>query len=168
MAGSVGQEPGTVVTCSPEETRELGRRLARLLQAGDVLRLTGDLGAGKTTFVQGLAQGLETDQPATSPSFTLLHDHPGQVRLYHLDLYRLSPADLGEVGVDEVMSGEAVVAVEWAERLPPALSGDGLDIAIEFDPADEQVRRFRFSARGRRGERLLQEFREVAHARAGD
>lgn len=167
VARGVGQELRTV-SCSPEETRELGGRLARLLQAGDVLRLTGDLGAGKTTFVQGLAEGLETDQPATSPSFTLLHDHLGLLPLYHLDLYRLRPADLGEVGVEEVMRGEAVVAVEWAERLPPALSGHGLDIAIEFDLANDQVRHFRFSPRGPRGERLLQEFREAGHARAGD
>jgi tRNA threonylcarbamoyladenosine biosynthesis protein TsaE len=157
-----------LVSHSAQESRDLGRRLACLLQPGDVICLQGDLGAGKTTFVQGLAEGLETDQPATSPSFTLLHQHPGRLRLHHLDLYRLGPADLADIGVEELVGEDGVAVIEWAERLPPGLRQQGLEIAIEFDPNDENTRWFCFSARGHRGTALLDQLREACDARAGD
>ncbi|MBN1458936.1 MAG: tRNA (adenosine(37)-N6)-threonylcarbamoyltransferase complex ATPase subunit type 1 TsaE, partial [Armatimonadetes bacterium] len=115
-----------LLSFSAEETRRFGDSLARVLAPGDLLCLFGDLGAGKTTFVQGLARGLGTDEPATSPSFTLIHEHPGPVPLYHLDLYRLGPGDLGEAGVEEALRAPAVLAVEWAERLPRELCSDCL------------------------------------------
>jgi tRNA threonylcarbamoyladenosine biosynthesis protein TsaE len=136
------------------------------LQPGDLLCLRGDLGAGKTALVQGLAEGLEAAEPATSPGFTLIHRHQGRIPLYHLDLYRLGPADLPDIGVEEVLGGEAVVVVEWAERLPCGLSGDGLDIEMQFDAVDEQTRRFRLSPRGFRGKQILRALEERLHARA--
>ncbi len=157
-----------ISTSSPEQTRTLGRKLAHLLAPGDLVCLRGDLGAGKTTLVQGIAEGLETDQPATSPSFTLLHQHQGRLLLHHLDLYRLGPADLADIGVEDLIGGEGVVVVEWAERLPPALAGDRLDIAIEFDPACDEVRHFHLSGRGARAGLLLDQLREENDAHPGD
>lgn len=143
-------------TCTANATRELGRVLAARLEPGDVLCLRGELGAGKTTFIQGLAEGLGVTDPATSPSFTILHEHHGRLHFYHLDLYRLAPRDLADIGIEEILAAEAVVAIEWAERLPAELCGDGLDLKIDFEHSDENLRRFRFRARGERGTRILE------------
>ena len=151
-------------TCTADATRELGRVLAARLQPGDVLCLRGELGAGKTTFIQGLAEGLGVTDPVTSPSFTLIHEHRGRLRFYHLDLYRLAPVDLADIGIEEVLAAEAVVAIEWAERLPADLCGDGLDLDIDFEQSDENVRRFHFQARGERGRRILESLREEPDA----
>lgn len=93
--------------------------LARDLTAGSVLLLSGDLGAGKTAFVRGLAEGLGIDPgEVTSPTFTLVHEYRGgRIPLIHVDLYRLDRADLDEIGLDEELASQGVVAIEWAERL---------------------------------------------------
>ena len=155
-------------TSSAAETRCLGRALTARVCPGDLICLRGKLGAGKTTLIQGLAEGLETTEPATSPGFTLIHQHEGRFPLYHLDLYRLGPADLAEIGVEEIMACEAVVAVEWSERLPAALCSDGLDIEMEFDSAADETRHLRLRARGPRGERILAGLREEWDARTRD
>lgn len=153
-----------VATQSPAQTRRLGRRLARLLLPGDLICLRGELGAGKTTLIQGIAAGLGAAQPATSPSFTLLHHHPGRVPLYHLDLYRLGPGDLGDIGLEELIGGEAVVAVEWSERLPPALCREALLVEMDFGEAGPRSRRIRFRAGGERGQRVLAALLEEKNA----
>ena len=160
-----GRPAGDVVliTRSAQDTRSLGRTLAAALCPGDVMCLHGELGAGKTTFIQGVAEGLGVSEPATSPSFTLLHEHRGRLPFYHLDLYRLAAADLTEVGVEEVLGSEAVVAVEWAERLPAGLCPDALVIVIGFDPRDEARRRIRFRASGPRGRRMLEAVAATNH-----
>ena len=108
-------------TGSPEQTLALGAGLAKLLRPGDVLALEGQLGAGKTVFVKGLARGLGTDPalPVTSPSFTLLHEYPGPLPLYHFDFYRLARLEdaLG-LGYEEYFDGDGVCAVEWADKFP--------------------------------------------------
>ncbi len=145
------------------ETRRLGAALARLLAPGDLLCLFGELGAGKTTFVQGLASGLGSEEPATSPSFTLIHEHPGPIPLYHLDLYRLGPGDLAEAGVEEALRAPAIAAVEWAERLPRELRRDALEIEIAFG-AQPDARRLLFRASGRRSSHLISHFEATVHA----
>lgn len=107
-----------VVTSSEEETAAAGERLAATLAAGDVVLLYGNLGAGKTAFVRGLARGFGAD-PAevSSPTFTLVQEYAGpRATLYHVDLYRLDPAEVDDLGLDELVSADGVVAVEWAER----------------------------------------------------
>ena len=110
---------GTFTTRSEEETLALAARLAAGLTAGMTLLLFGDLGAGKTAFVRGLAAGLGIDPlEVTSPTFTLVHDYPGgRLPLQHVDLYRLDAAELDEVGLDPELAEQGVVAIEWAERL---------------------------------------------------
>ncbi len=110
---------------SEEETRAIASAFARQLQAGTVVLLSGDLGAGKTAFVRGLADGLLIDMDeVTSPTFTLVHEYRGgRLPLIHVDLYRLDRADLDEIGLDEDLAATGVTAVEWAERMSRAIPG---------------------------------------------
>lgn len=109
----------TYFTESEGETRAVGARVAAGLQPGTVLLLSGDLGAGKTALVRGLAEGLGLDpDEVTSPTFTLVHEYRGgRLPLIHVDLYRLDRADLDEVGLDPDLAAQGVTAVEWAERM---------------------------------------------------
>jgi len=108
-----------VETRSPEETREFAAQLARKLQVGDVVLLFGDLGAGKTTFVQGLARGLGVPEECyvQSPTFALINEYPGSVPLFHVDLYRLEPEDVYDLGLEELLE-RGILVIEWSERLP--------------------------------------------------
>jgi tRNA threonylcarbamoyladenosine biosynthesis protein TsaE len=114
-----------IVSNSEQETREIAAALARDLTMGSVLLLSGDLGAGKTAFVRGLAEGLGIDPgEVTSPTFTLVHEYRGgRVPLIHVDLYRLDRADLDEIGLDQDLAATGVVAIEWSERLSRAIPG---------------------------------------------
>ena len=139
--------------------RDIGRRLAELLRPGDVIRLEGPLGAGKTTLTQGIARGLGVDQPVTSPSFALIHEHVAvradeRFPLFHADLYRLSGLlDAESIGLDEYLDGRGVLVVEWGSRAAESLPDDGLLIRLE--PVGES-RDVRVEALGPRG-------REIAH-----
>ena len=110
---------------SQDETHRIAAAWAASLQPGAVVLLSGDLGAGKTAFVRGLAQGLGIDPgDVTSPTFTLVHEYrAGRLPLIHVDLYRLDSADLDEIGLDENLASHGVTAVEWAERLSRPISG---------------------------------------------
>ena len=155
MNAAASVQTGTYTSHDPEETFEYGRRVGESLQGGEVLLLSGTLGAGKTVFTKGLAAGLGLD-PAevSSPSFTLVNRHAeGRLVLYHLDLYRLAEGHgaAHAVELDELLADErAVIVIEWAERmgryrLPPAtfrvhLDGDGEDprrISITRDADSE-------------------------------
>ncbi|MFZ5453413.1 MAG: tRNA (adenosine(37)-N6)-threonylcarbamoyltransferase complex ATPase subunit type 1 TsaE [Thermodesulfobacteriota bacterium] len=146
---------------SPEATRALAAALGEMVAPGDVLALKGELGSGKTEFVHGLAQGLEVPETAgvASPSFTLVHEYPGRLALVHIDLYRLEnlPQEMLP-DLEEYLSGDRVVAVEWAERLGALLPVDYLEVEIAI--TGENTREFTIRGYGQRGEdlakRLLQ------------
>lgn len=109
-----------LVTRNAEQTRSLGRLIGQSLQNGIVIRLLGDLGSGKTCFVQGLAIGLKVPEgfAVTSPTYTLINEFPGRMPLFHVDLYRIHSSDDAEaIGFYDIMTPKNVVAVEWAERL---------------------------------------------------
>ncbi len=131
-----------LTTSSAAETRELGMRCGRLLQAPAVLALIGDLGSGKTVFVQGLARGLDLPEAwvVTSPTFTLINAYPGRLPLFHVDLYRLGDgdADIEELGLAEILDGRGVVAVEWAEKLPRSEACERLEIRFSFCPGENE------------------------------
>ena len=114
---------GVEVRCrGAAQTQALAYHLAPLLEAGDVLVLSGGLGAGKTTFVQGLARGLGVTEPVTSPSFTLVRRYQGRLVLVHADLYRLDRVhEVLDLGIDELAGDDGVVAVEWGEVARPHL-----------------------------------------------
>ncbi len=149
----------TYYTHSAAETRALAARLGGLLGPGDTLCLIGDLGAGKTTWTQGLALGLglPPDEPVNSPTFTLVSEHPGgRVPLFHFDVYRLdSAAGLYDLAFDEYLSGDGVVVIEWADKIADALPADRLEITLT--PESPDSRRVVVAARGRRAEALLAE-----------
>lgn len=136
----------SVETRSPEETLQLGERIGRSISSGLVIALIGPLGAGKTQWVKGLARGMgEADsRKVTSPTFTLVQEYRGRLTLYHIDAYRLkSAAELAALGFDEMITGESVVVVEWADRAASLIPRDALTIRIE--PTGDTSRRFHFS-----------------------
>ena len=122
----------TVITNSAAETRELGKRLAEKLKAGDVILLEGDLGAGKSEFARGVAKGLGVTETVTSPSFTILNVYEsGKLPLYHFDWYRLeSSEELYELGMDEYLGGNGIALVEWPAQCPDAVPEEYLWIRI--------------------------------------
>ena len=127
---------------SPEDTHALGEALGRQLGHGTVIALTGDLGAGKTAFVQGLARGLGVGQEyaVTSPTYSLVNEYPGRVPLFHVDLYRLvPPTDPETLGLDALDGGQGVVAMEWAERMDPDALGDHLKLTFAMDGNDSRI-----------------------------
>jgi tRNA threonylcarbamoyladenosine biosynthesis protein TsaE len=120
-----------IVTNTEQDTSATGERLAGALRSGDVVLLFGELGAGKTAFVRGLARGLGTpEEDVSSPTFTLIQEYlHGRVPLYHVDLYRLEPPEITDLGLDELISGEAIVAIEWADRWPDRPT-DAIEVTI--------------------------------------
>ena len=122
-----------------EETRDLGRTIGTLIKHPLVIALTGDLGSGKTAFVQGLARGLEVpaEYYITSPTFTLINEYPGRCPLVHVDLYRLEDIhDFEDIGLDDLMYDQAVIAIEWADKLSEGLPAEHLAIIMEIIDAD--------------------------------
>jgi len=107
-----------VITASEEETSLAGEALGRDLKPGDVVLLFGDLGAGKTAFVRGMARGIGADpEDVSSPTFTIVQEYAGRsATLYHVDLYRLESAEIDDLGLDDLVSSDGIVAIEWAER----------------------------------------------------
>jgi tRNA threonylcarbamoyladenosine biosynthesis protein TsaE len=137
---------GERVTNSEEETAGVARELAATLKAGDVVLLSGNLGAGKTAFVRGLAAGLGVDpEEVSSPTFTLVHEHRGgRLTLYHADLYRLEKVATEELGLEEMGVSDGVLAIEWPDRLAHALPGAA---AVQIEIVDENRRRITYSIR---------------------
>lgn len=147
----------------PEATGELAARLGRLATAGLVIGLSGTLGSGKTTFVQGLARGLGVPSTCrvTSPTFTLINDYPGRLPLYHADLYRLGmDADLESIGLMDLMGGDGVLAIEWADLAPGGLPE--IWLAVHLDIVAEIERRITFTAYGLEPGNLLKRLAEPA------
>ena len=145
-----------ITTNSAEETVALGKRLGSLLGAGDVVALSGPLGSGKTYLTKGIALGLGVgdSRAVRSPTFILVSEYEGRLRLYHVDAYRLEgPADLESLGSDDFIFSGGVTVVEWAERVRDALPAEHL--WVECRHAGESRRTYRFSACGRRSEVIV-------------
>ena len=130
----------TSLTHSEEDTQKVARDLAATLNAGDVLLLSGDLGAGKTTFVRGLAEGLGIDPgEVSSPTFTLVHEYRGgRLTLYHADLYRLENTATDDLGLEEIGVQDGVLAIEWPDRLPEEFPSS-LPVRIELGRDDTRL-----------------------------
>ncbi len=133
----------------------LAETLAGLLQAGDVLTLEGDLGAGKTHFTKGLAAGLGVKTVVNSPTFTIIKEYSGQLPLYHMDVYRLTEED-EELGLEEYFQGDGVSVVEWAHLMEQQLPKEKLTCSLRHLGEDKRL--LVFKAQGERYERLLKEF----------
>jgi tRNA threonylcarbamoyladenosine biosynthesis protein TsaE len=143
----------TLKSRSPAETRRIGARLGRLLQAGDVVLLTGELGSGKTCLVQGIGRGLAVPDPVTSKSFVLLGEYQGRLTLYHSDLYRLEdPLEAEDLALTEYCA-EGALVVEWADRAWEVFPPEHL--LVRLDITGTRERDLTLEARGERYERLL-------------
>ena len=144
-----------ITTHSADETQALGQKLASRLASGDVIAYFGDLGAGKTAFTRGLAQGLGITDPVTSPTYTIVNEYlSGRIPLFHFDMYRLGSSDeLFDIGWEDYLARGGVCAVEWSENVEDALR-DAIHITIEKDPLEPDTRRItieggsRFEAAG--------------------
>ncbi len=144
-----------VATSGEEETRSLGETLGRVLQKGDVILLSGDLGTGKTCLTQGIGRGLDSAAPVNSPSFVLMNEYRGRETLFHVDLYRIEDVEeLDDLGLWDYAE-KGVLVIEWPERGAELLPGDGLVIELRYGDIDRQ-RRLRFLPRGARGEQLVE------------
>jgi tRNA threonylcarbamoyladenosine biosynthesis protein TsaE len=150
----------SVITSSPEQTWETGQLLGKLLDAGDTVCLYGDLGAGKTNFAYGIAQGLGVrERYITSPTFTFVNEYRGRVPLYHIDLYRLKgPEELENLGFDEYIESDGVTVIEWAERAEDELPAESLSVYLSA--LDEKSRELGFLAEGERYEKLVEELKQ--------
>jgi tRNA threonylcarbamoyladenosine biosynthesis protein TsaE len=119
-------------TESPEETIELGEKVAKLLNSGDIVCLQGDLGAGKTYLAKGILKGLEVSEEVTSPTYTLVNEYQGQLAAYHIDLYRISDhRELYNIGFEEYLYGEGVTIIEWPDKAGPLMPDNYLNITIK-------------------------------------
>ncbi|MGV1098305.1 tRNA (adenosine(37)-N6)-threonylcarbamoyltransferase complex ATPase subunit type 1 TsaE [Thiovibrio sp. JS02] len=125
-------------------TARLGRYLGEIARPGDVITLSGSLGAGKTTLTQAIGQGLQVPESCyiTSPTFSLMHEYPGRLPLYHMDLYRLTDeTEIEELGFEEYFHGAGLTVIEWPDRLGSLMPGDRLEITMDFQPpASRQCR----------------------------
>jgi tRNA threonylcarbamoyladenosine biosynthesis protein TsaE len=151
------------LTGSAEETEGLGEALASHLERGDIVILSGPLGAGKTRFATGVARGLGSRDPVRSPSFTLVNEYQGREALLHVDLYRLETRDVESLGIDEGFE-RAVLIVEWGEKLPSRWRGEALELRFERLAGDE--RRIVASAAAGRGLALLDSWCNAVAGRA--
>ncbi|MDP8976941.1 MAG: tRNA (adenosine(37)-N6)-threonylcarbamoyltransferase complex ATPase subunit type 1 TsaE [Actinomycetota bacterium] len=131
----------TALTKSADDTRELGAAVASLASAGDVILLSGDLGAGKTTFAQGFGRGLGVQDEIVSPTFTLIRSYEGRLTLVHCDVYRLDHLqEVIDLGLAEMVDGNAVALVEWGDVAAPGLPADHLETRIELTESDDERR----------------------------
>ena len=145
-----------IVTKTPQELTYLGERLAVFLQAGDIIALDGELGAGKTTLSQGIAKGLGVTELVNSPTFTLIHEYrSGRLPFYHFDVYRLKKAEeLEDLGYEDYFYGDGVTVVEWAEMIEAYLPEEYLHLVISHVPEGREIA---LLARGQRYETLVEE-----------
>jgi tRNA threonylcarbamoyladenosine biosynthesis protein TsaE len=151
---------------SAEQTQRFGARLGERLRPGDLLTLSGDLGAGKTTFISGVNRGWGSADQVTSPTFVLVNEYrrpDGQV-LWHLDCYRLSSAQEAlAFGFDDLLDSGGVMVIEWPEHIQAALPPERLALTLQW--SGDTRRNLRLEARGERYQALLDEFRQAAFAR---
>ena len=140
-------------TKNEEELLALGERLGNLLEKNDVLILTGELGAGKTTFTKGLAKGLDIYQMIKSPTYTIVREYEGRLPLYHLDVYRIE-GDADSIDLDEFLFGGGVTVIEWGHLLGEDLPDSYLELEFLKEDAGRQLRS---NAQGHRAEQLLKE-----------
>lgn len=132
------------ITHSETETEAFGEKLAQRLRPGDIVALYGDLGAGKTAFVRGMARGLKSPNRVTSPTFTIVNEYEGEIPLFHFDMYRLGGADeLFGIGWDDYLARGGICVVEWSENVEDAF--DGTEYVINIEKLAENDRKITFS-----------------------
>jgi tRNA threonylcarbamoyladenosine biosynthesis protein TsaE len=150
-----------IQTRSASETARIGKNIGNLLLPGDVVALVGQLGAGKTQFIKGLAAGVGIGNPTyiSSPSFTLINEYPGKMPFYHIDLFRLGSVQEAEaLGLEDYFQGRGVTAIEWADRIPSLLPEEMLFVSIAY--TDHNTRSIEIIGKGKHYEDLVKELPE--------
>lgn len=151
-----------IVSQSAEQTHELGRQLGKLLQQGDIICLTGDLGAGKTAFTKGIGAGLEIKEFITSPTYTIINEYEGRIPLFHFDVYRLEGVEeMYELGYEEYFFGDGTVVVEWADIVQDIIPQERLWITI-LRGKSEDSREIILDASGERYQNIVKELEQHA------
>ncbi|RKD23576.1 tRNA threonylcarbamoyladenosine biosynthesis protein TsaE [Caminicella sporogenes DSM 14501] len=146
-----------IISRSVEETKKIGYRLGKLLEKGDVVCLTGDLGAGKTTFTKSIARGLDVEEDVTSPTFTIINEYNGRLPVYHFDVYRINDIEeMYEIGFEEYFYGEGVCIVEWASKIEEIIPNKHLWIEIRLGD-NENSREFYFKPSSNHFKKILEE-----------
>jgi tRNA threonylcarbamoyladenosine biosynthesis protein TsaE len=153
----------TIITKIPEETKNLGKEVGKLAKPGDLLAFYGELGVGKTCFIQGVSQELEVKDYVTSPSFTIVNEYQGKIPIYHFDLFRLNTEEILELGYEEYFYGEGLTVIEWAEKIEQLLPKEHLKIDIKFK--DLYERTISFISQGDRFDKLLKELSRIENFR---
>ncbi len=149
-----------LVTANYQATIAYGYQLGQLLQPQDLILLDGDLGAGKTTLTQGIAQGLGIKRPIKSPTFTLIREYQsGRIPLYHMDMYRLENSSADELGLSEYFNGDGAVVIEWSQFIKDLLPTSYLRIVLKQQQPTS--RELNFQALGYRYQQLLQQFQQA-------
>lgn len=152
-----------VISHSAEQTQRLGAKLGSLLESGDIICLSGDMGAGKTVFTTGIGLGWGTVTPITSPTYNLIHEHrreKDKQRLYHLDCYRLKDSDDAEtIGLDDILDSNSPIVFEWPERIEDTLPENRL--WVEVSVLERDRRNFVFKGTSSRYIKLIDEFRAM-------
>ena len=150
----------TIITKSPEETKNLGKEISKIIKPGDLLAFYGELGAGKTCFIQGISLGLEVKDYVTSPSFTIINEYQGKIPIYHFDLFRFDNAEeILELGYEEYFYGEGLIVIEWAEKIEQFLPKEHLKIDIKFKDCYERT--ISFISQGDRFDKFLKELSKI-------
>ncbi len=142
-----------IITNSPEKTKEIAYNLGKILDAGSLVIMTGDLGAGKTTFTQGIALGMGISKNVTSPTFTIMKVYKNKIPLYHIDAYRLEGLSQ-DLGLEEMMEDDGVCVIEWPIFIDDRLPKEHLNIDLKL--IDDQTREITISANGKKYENILE------------
>jgi tRNA threonylcarbamoyladenosine biosynthesis protein TsaE len=156
-------ETVTITSHTPAETEQIGSLLGSMLDKGDIIALSGELGAGKTTLVRGMARGIGLEEgEVASPSFTLVNEYEGQLRLFHIDLYRLEDEkELISIDYEEYLTADGVVVIEWADRIPQAIPHDALWIMLRYLKSEH--REIALRGQGHRYKMMIEELQRKVY-----
>lgn len=151
-----------IISKSAEQTYKLGEYLGKVLQQGDIICLTGDLGAGKTAFTKGIGIGLDIKEFITSPTYTIINEYDGRISLFHFDVYRLEGVEeMYELGYEEYFFGDGAVVIEWADIVKDIIPQERMWITI-LRGMEEDTREIMFDASGERYQKLIKELEQYA------
>ena len=151
-----------IISKSAEQTYKLGEYLGKVLQQGDIICLTGDLGAGKTAFTKGIGIGLDIKEFITSPTYTIINEYDGRISLFHFDVYRLEGVEeMYELGYEEYFFGDGAVVIEWADIVKDIIPQERLWITI-LRGKEEDTREIMFDASGERYQKVIKELEQYA------
>jgi len=153
-----------IITKSSEEPKNIGKEVGKLAKPGDLLAFYGELGTGKTCFIQGISQELEVKDYVTSPSFTIINEYQGKIPIYHFDLFRLNnEEEILELGYQEYFYGEGLTLIEWAEKIEQLLPKEHIKIVIKFKDRDKRT--ISFIPHGDRFDNFLKELIRIENFR---